>query len=41
MGGDSVPVLPAVYARCVSGHLKDLKRRIEAGGYLPDVSSKG
>ncbi|MER5412900.1 tyrosine-type recombinase/integrase [Streptomyces virginiae] len=35
--GNSVPVLLAVYARCVVGHLGDLKKRIEAGGDLPEV----
>ncbi|MFK4595864.1 site-specific integrase [Streptomyces pristinaespiralis] len=36
--GNSVPVLLATYARCISGQLKDHQRRIEAGGDLPDVS---
>ncbi|MFD9478721.1 MULTISPECIES: tyrosine-type recombinase/integrase [Streptomyces] len=35
--GNSVPVLLAVYARCIVGHLGDLKKRIEAGGDLPEV----
>ncbi|WP_328970404.1 tyrosine-type recombinase/integrase [Streptomyces sp. NBC_00239] len=35
--GNSVPVLLAVYARCIVGHLNDLKSRIEAGGDLPEV----
>ncbi|WP_279240184.1 hypothetical protein [Streptomyces sp. 891-h] len=30
----SVPVLLSIYARCVSGWLQDLKKRIEAGGDL-------
>ncbi|MFJ5216173.1 tyrosine-type recombinase/integrase [Streptomyces sp. NPDC088354] len=34
--GNSVPVLLATYARCISGQLKDHQRRIEAGGDLPD-----
>ncbi|WP_229703630.1 tyrosine-type recombinase/integrase [Streptomyces albiflavescens] len=29
--GNSVPILLATYARCVSGQLPDLKRRMEAG----------
>jgi integrase len=36
--GNSVPVLLATYARCISGQLKDHQRRIEAGGDLPDLS---
>ncbi|MEU0406760.1 tyrosine-type recombinase/integrase [Streptomyces griseorubiginosus] len=32
--GNSVPVLLAIYARCISGHLQDLKRRIMARGDL-------
>ncbi|MFE4650507.1 tyrosine-type recombinase/integrase [Streptomyces sp. NPDC056707] len=32
--GNSVPVLLAVYARCISGQLDDLKQRIEAQGDL-------
>nr|WSW59763.1 site-specific integrase [Streptomyces sp. NBC_00998] len=39
--GNSVPVLLAVYARCVSGQLADLKRRIENGGDLPEVPEAG
>lgn len=35
--GNSVPVLLATYARCISGQLKDHQRRIEAGGDLPDL----
>ncbi|RSS80731.1 tyrosine-type recombinase/integrase [Streptomyces sp. WAC06614] len=35
--GNSVPVLLAIYARCIAGHLPDLKKRIEAGGDLPEV----
>ncbi|MBA2950329.1 tyrosine-type recombinase/integrase [Streptomyces himalayensis] len=35
--GNSVPVLLAIYARCVSGQLRDLKRRMEAGGDLPEL----
>ncbi|MGP4004004.1 tyrosine-type recombinase/integrase [Streptomyces sp. 8N706] len=34
--GNSVPVLLATYARCISGQLKDLQKRIEAGEALPD-----
>jgi integrase len=30
--GNSVPVLLATYARCISGQLKDHQQRIEAGG---------
>lgn len=37
--GNSVPVLLAIYARCVTGHLHDLKRRIERGGELPEVDA--
>ncbi|TJZ55867.1 site-specific integrase [Streptomyces piniterrae] len=33
--GNSVPVLLATYARCVSGQLPDLKRRMEAGEDCP------
>ncbi|UKY50305.1 tyrosine-type recombinase/integrase [Streptomyces inhibens] len=33
--GNSVAVLLAAYARCISGQLTDLKRRIEAEGDLP------
>jgi integrase len=36
--GNSVPVLLATYARCISGQLKDHQRRIEAGGDLADLS---
>ncbi|MCM1966203.1 site-specific integrase [Streptomyces sp. G1] len=39
--GNSVPVLLAVYARCVTGQLADLKRRIEDGGELPEVPEVG
>ncbi|MBA4861738.1 tyrosine-type recombinase/integrase [Streptomyces sp. PSKA54] len=35
--GNSVPVLLSIYARCVSGQLPDLKKRIEAGGDLPGL----
>ncbi|MDX3753681.1 integrase [Streptomyces sp. AK08-02] len=35
--GNSVPVLPATYARCVEGQLPDLKRRLEAAGDLPEL----
>ncbi|MGW7488467.1 hypothetical protein [Streptomyces sp. NPDC054786] len=35
LGGNSVPVLPATYTRCLTGQLTDLKRRIEAEGDLP------
>ncbi|MFF4804011.1 tyrosine-type recombinase/integrase [Streptomyces sp. NPDC001351] len=35
--GNSVPVLLAIYARCVSGQLRDLKRRMEAGEDLPEL----
>ncbi|WUD75271.1 site-specific integrase [Streptomyces sp. NBC_00510] len=34
--GNSVPVLLATYARCISGQLRDHQRRIEAGGDLPE-----
>ncbi|MFE7174252.1 tyrosine-type recombinase/integrase [Streptomyces sp. NPDC057616] len=36
--GNSVPVLLATYARCINGQLSDLKRRMEAGGDLPEVT---
>ena len=36
--GNSVPVLLATYARCIHGQLSDLKRRMEAGGDLPELS---
>ncbi|GHG80734.1 integrase [Streptomyces griseocarneus] len=36
--GTSVAVLLATYARCIVGQLPDLKRRIEAGGDLPELS---
>jgi integrase len=39
--GNSVPVLLATYAWCISGQLKDLQRRIEAGEDLPDLSGEG
>ncbi|MFF3711916.1 tyrosine-type recombinase/integrase [Streptomyces phaeochromogenes] len=39
--GNSVPILLATYARCVSGQLPDLKRRMEAGEDLPDLSEAG
>ncbi|MEU7135151.1 hypothetical protein [Streptomyces sp. NPDC046261] len=35
--GTSVPVLLAIYARCVVGQLADLKRRIEGAGDLPEL----
>ncbi|WP_374203450.1 hypothetical protein [Streptomyces antimicrobicus] len=35
--GNGVPVPLAIYARCIVGHLKDLKHRIEAGGDLPEA----
>jgi hypothetical protein len=34
--GNSVPVLLATYARCISGQLKDLQKRIEATPDLPE-----
>ncbi|MFH9858332.1 hypothetical protein [Streptomyces sp. NPDC017202] len=34
--GNSVPVLPATYARCVEGRLPDLKRPLEAAEDLPE-----
>lgn len=37
--GNSVPVLLAIYARCVSGQLSELKKRLEAGEDLPDLLS--
>ncbi|MEW1927502.1 site-specific integrase [Streptomyces sp. NPDC088360] len=37
--GNSVPVLLAIYTRCVSGQLTDLKKRIEARGDLPEIPS--
>ncbi|MGX1490318.1 tyrosine-type recombinase/integrase [Streptomyces tendae] len=39
--GNSVPVLLATYARCISGQLPDLKQRILARGDLPDVPEAG
>ncbi|HWU09344.1 MAG TPA: hypothetical protein VN520_23680 [Streptomyces sp.] len=33
--GNSVPVLLAIYARCVSGQLSELKKRMEAGRTSP------
>ncbi|MFJ9854720.1 hypothetical protein [Streptomyces sp. NPDC101150] len=39
--GNSVLVLLATYARCISGQLSDLKRRIEAGGDLAEVPAAG
>ncbi|MFH9870963.1 tyrosine-type recombinase/integrase [Streptomyces lydicus] len=38
--GNSVPVLLATYARCISGQLKDLQKRIEAGDDLPDPAAE-
>ncbi|MFG2800432.1 site-specific integrase [Streptomyces pseudovenezuelae] len=37
--GNSVPVLLATYARCISGQLTDLKLRILARGDLPEVAT--
>lgn len=34
--GNSVPVVLATYVRCISGRLSYLKKRIEAGGDLPE-----
>ncbi|MCF3104115.1 site-specific integrase [Streptomyces roseoverticillatus] len=39
--GNSVPVLLATYARCISGQLKDLQKRIEAGDDLGDLYGGG
>ncbi|WP_424887437.1 tyrosine-type recombinase/integrase [Streptomyces sp. XH2] len=39
--GNSVPVLLATYARCISGQLKDLQKRIEAGDDLADMYGRG
>ena len=39
--GNSVPVLLAICARCISGQLGDLKQRILARGDLPDLSETG
>ncbi|MFF4230071.1 tyrosine-type recombinase/integrase [Streptomyces sp. NPDC001820] len=36
--GNSVPVLLATYARCISGQLRDHQTRIEATGDLPDLT---
>lgn len=36
--GNSVPVLLAIYARCISGQLQDLKQRILARGDLPEIA---
>lgn len=38
--GNSVPLLLATYARCISGQLKDLQKRIEAGDELRDPSGE-
>lgn len=35
--GNGVPVLLAIYARCVDGQLSDLKKRLEAAGDLEDL----
>ncbi|MEU0397645.1 integrase [Streptomyces sp. NPDC006208] len=35
--GNSVPVLLATYAWCISGQLKDHQKSFEAGGDLPDL----
>ncbi|MFG2631006.1 hypothetical protein [Streptomyces sp. NPDC048473] len=37
--GNSVFVLLATYARCISGQLKDHQKRIEAGGDLPGMAA--
>ncbi|WP_405808242.1 tyrosine-type recombinase/integrase [Streptomyces sp. NBC_00210] len=37
--GNSVPVLLATYARCISGQLRDHQVRIEAAGDLPDLTA--
>ncbi|MFI7315987.1 tyrosine-type recombinase/integrase [Streptomyces venezuelae] len=39
--GNSVPVLLAIYARCVDGQLSDLKKRLEAAGDLEDFPGAG
>jgi integrase len=39
--GNSVPVLLTTYARCVSGQLQDLKKRIMARGDLPELPETG
>lgn len=39
--GRSVPVLLAIYARCVSGQLSELKKRMEAGEDLPELPDAG
>ncbi|MFF1644501.1 hypothetical protein [Streptomyces sp. NPDC058240] len=39
--GNSVPVLLAIYARCVSGQLSELKKRMEAGEDLPELPDEG
>ncbi|MFH9225097.1 hypothetical protein ACH4NT_33320 [Streptomyces lydicus] len=36
--GNSVPVLLAFYAGCISGQLPDLKRRMEAQEDLPELT---
>ncbi|MEU1192338.1 hypothetical protein [Streptomyces sp. NPDC005859] len=36
--GNSVPVLLAIYARCIAGQLQDLKQRILARKDLPEVA---
>ncbi|NUK71106.1 tyrosine-type recombinase/integrase [Streptomyces lunaelactis] len=38
--GNSVPVLLATYARCISGQLRDHQARIEASGDLPDLAGE-
>ncbi|MER7723302.1 hypothetical protein [Streptomyces sp. NPDC096323] len=35
--GNSVPILLAIYARCVSGQLSELKKRMEAGEDIPEL----
>lgn len=39
--GNSVPILLAIYARCVSGRLSELKKRMEAGEDLPELPDAG
>ncbi|WP_371773138.1 hypothetical protein [Streptomyces sp. NBC_01438] len=39
--GNSVPILLAIYARCVFGQLSELKKRMEAGEDLPELPDVG
>ncbi|MEV4923897.1 integrase [Streptomyces roseoverticillatus] len=37
--GNSVPVLLATYARCITGQLADLQKRIEGPQQLPGTAA--